>query len=63
MPKSLEELEEENETATVEAELIAKRARIAELKRLYGSDWKRVAKGMLGGFKNLVGEPPSVMKK
>lgn len=59
---TLEEMEEKNEELDLEAEMIAKKARIAELKRLYGSDWKRMAKGLLGGLKNIMHEPPSVRR-
>ena len=59
---SLEEMEEKTELADVEAELLAKKARIRELKKQYGSDWPRMAKNLLGGFKGMLHEPPGMRR-
>ena len=59
---TLEEMEEKSEAADVEAELLARKARIKELKKQYGSDWPRMAKQLLGGFKGMLHEPPGMRR-
>lgn len=40
--RTLEELEAESEVLSAEAEVAQKRAIVAEYKKRYGSDWKRM---------------------
>ena len=55
MEKTLEEMQEEEEELTAELSVMEKRAQIAEYKKRYGSDWKRMLGKTVGGLSRGVG--------
>lgn len=63
MPKTLEELEEENLALTEELDIEEKKARIAEAKKRYGNDWQRIIGKTVGGLKGSIHEPPTVLRQ
>lgn len=49
-PKDLGELEEEKEIVADELDIAQKRALIAEAKKRYGTDWKKMLSGVKSGM-------------
>ena len=60
--KTLDELEEESLTLEQELSIQEKKAKIAQAKKAYGTDYKRILGGVVGGLKGSIHEPPSMMK-
>jgi hypothetical protein len=64
MEKTLEEMQEEEEHLTTELSVMEKRAQIAEYKKRYGKDWRRMLGNTVGGLsrsmKNNMSAPPPI---
>ncbi len=60
--KTLEELEEESQALKAQVEIEHSKVEIARAKKAYGSDYKRILGGVVGGLKGSIHEPPSMMR-